>query len=144
MRVSEAMSSDVQLVQPDQTIQEAAGMMEKANAGVIPVGEGDQLTGMLSDRDISVRAVAQGMGPDTPVREVMSYGVKYCFEDQDTEEVARNMGDQQLRRLLVVNRDKRLVGILSLGDLAMAEGPKTAGATVAEISEGGEASLRAS
>jgi CBS domain-containing protein len=94
---------------------------------------------MITDRDIAVRAVAQGKGPDTPVREVMTTDVKYCFDDEDTDQVARNMGDQQIRRLPVVNRDRRLVGILSLGDLAVMQGGQPAGEALTDISRpGGE------
>jgi CBS domain-containing protein len=113
--------------------------MSDVDAGVLPVGENDRLVGMITDRDIAVRAVAQGKGPDTPVREVMTADVKYCFEDEATDQVARNMGDQQVRRLPVVNRDKRLVGILSLGDLAVMQGGQPAGEALTDISRpGGE------
>jgi CBS domain-containing protein len=133
------MTRDVRLATPDQTIQDAAKMMSDVDAGVLPVGENDRLVGMITDRDIAVRAVAQGKGPDTPVREVMTADVKYCFEDEDTDQVARNMGDQQVRRLPVVNRDKRLVGILSLGDLAVMQGGQPAGEALTDISRpGGE------
>ncbi|WP_134495924.1 CBS domain-containing protein [Microvirga pakistanensis] len=139
MRVSEAMTRDVRVARPDQTIQDAAKMMSDVDAGVLPVGENDQLVGMITDRDIAIRGIAQGKGPDTPVREVMTADVKYCFEDEDTDQVARNMADQQVRRLPVVNRDKRLVGILSLGDLAVMQGGRPAGEALAGISEpGGE------
>ncbi len=139
MRVSEAMTRDVRVARPDQTIQDAAKMMSDVDAGVLPVGENDQLVGMITDRDIAVRRVAQDKGPDTPVREVMTVDVKYCFEDEDTDEVVRNMTDQQVRRLPVVNRDKRLVGILSLGDLAVMQGGRPAGEALAGISQpGGE------
>jgi CBS domain-containing protein len=113
------MTRDVQVATPEQSIREAALLMARIDAGTVPVGKDNRLVGMLTDRDITVRAVARGLGPDTPVREVMSADVKYCYEDQAVEEVARNMADIQVRRLPVVNRDKRLVGILSLGDLAV-------------------------
>jgi CBS domain-containing protein len=92
---------------------------------------------MITDRDIAVRAVAEGKGPDTPVREVMTEDVKYCFEDDDTADVARNMADIQVRRLPVLTRDKRLVGIISLGDMAVTEGASQAGEAVAGISQPG-------
>jgi CBS domain-containing protein len=139
MRVSEALTRDVRVARPDQSIQDAAKMMSAVDAGVLPVGENDQLVGMITDRDIAIRGIAQGKGPDTPVREVMTADVKYCFEDEDTDQVARNMADQQVRRLPVVNRDKRLVGILSLGDLAVMQGGQPAGEALAGISQpGGE------
>jgi CBS domain-containing protein len=131
------MTRDVRIASPNQTIQDAAKMMSDVDAGVLPVGENDRLVGMITDRDIAVRAVAKGMKPDTPVRDVMTSEVRYCFEDEDTEQVARNMGDQQVRRLPVVNRDKRLVGILSLGDLAVMQGSRPAGDALAEISQPG-------
>ena len=118
MKVREAMTKDVRLASPDQTIREAAQAMLDIDAGVLPVGENDKLLGMITDRDIAVRGVATGKGPDASVRDVMTSEVKYCFDDQEVEEVTRNMGDLQVRRLPVVNREKRLVGILSLGDIA--------------------------
>ena len=113
MKVSDAMTRDVRVANPNQTIQDAAKMMSDVDSGVLPVGENDRLVGMITDRDIAVRAVAQGKGPQTLVREVMTDHVHYCFDDEDTDEVTRKMADRQVRRLPVVNRDKRLVGILS-------------------------------
>ena len=116
------MTRDVRLASPDQTIGEAAMIMAEIDAGALPVGDGDRLVGMLTDRDIAVRAVAQGMGPHTQVRDVMSSDIKYCFNDDDVDEVIDNMGDIKVRRLVVLDRDKRMVGIISLGDLAK-DGP---------------------
>jgi CBS domain-containing protein len=118
MRVSEAMSRDVQIVNPDQTLQQAAAKMCELDVGALPVGENDRLVGMITDRDIAVRAVAENKSPASKVRAVMTQDVKFCYDDEDVDHVARNMGDQQVRRLPVVNRAKRLVGILALGDLA--------------------------
>src|ERR687894_543976 len=101
MRVSEAMTRDVRLTRPNQTIQDAAKIMAEIDAGIVPVSEGDRLVGMITDRDIAIRAVAEGKGPQTPVREVMTQEVKYCFEDDDTEDVAHNMVEIQVRRLPV-------------------------------------------
>jgi CBS domain-containing protein len=137
MRVSEAMTRDVRVANPGQSIRDAARMMAEIDAGAMPVGENDRLVGMITDRDIAIRAVAQGKGPDTPVREVMSSEVKYCFEDEDLEHVAKNMGDIQVRRLPVVNRDKRLVGIVALGDIARKEDAETTGQTTAGVSRPG-------
>ena len=134
MKVSEAMSRDVQLARPDQPICDAAKAMAAIDAGALPVAENDRLVGMITDRDIAVRAVAERKGPDTPVRDVMSADIKYCFEDEDLEHVAKNMADLQVRRLPVVNREKRLVGIVALGDVAMAEGKKVAGKAVKGVS----------
>jgi CBS domain-containing protein len=122
MRVSEAMTREVRVATPGQSIRDVAKMMGELDAGAMPVGENDRLIGMITDRDIALRAVAQGKGPDTPVRDVMSTEqVLYCYDDEDLDHVAKNMGDEQVRRLPVVNREKRLVGIVSLGDLATRE-----------------------
>lgn len=118
MKVSEAMTRDVRLVRPEQTLRSAARLMAEMDIGALPVQENDRLVGMITDRDIAVRGIAQGLGPDSQVSEVMTLDLKYCFEDQTIEEVTRNMANIQVRRLPVVSRDKRLVGILSLGDVA--------------------------
>lgn len=122
MRVDEAMTRDVRITNPDETIQEAARLMARLDAGILPVADHDRLIGMVTDRDIAIRAIAAGKGPDAKVRDVMTLDVKYCFDDQDVDEVTRNMGDIQVRRLPVLDREKRLVGILSLGDIAMSSG----------------------
>src|SRR3954471_3114351 len=114
MRVSEAMTRELRVANPDQSIREVAKIMAEIDAGVLPVGDNDRLVGMITDRDIAVRAVARGLPPSTKVREVMSREVMYCFDDEDVDEVAHNMADIQVRRLPVLNRDKRLIGIISL------------------------------
>jgi CBS domain-containing protein len=122
MKVSDAMTRDVRVASPGESIRAAAQTMAEIDAGVLPVGENDRLVGMITDRDIALRAVAEGRSPDTPVRDVMSAdSVCYCFEDQEISDVAANMADIKVRRLPVVNRDKRLVGILSLGDISQAD-----------------------
>jgi len=137
MQVNEAMSSDVKIASPDQSIRDAAKMMAELDAGVLPVGENDKLVGMITDRDIAIRAVAAGKPPTTKVREVMSSEVKYCFEDDDLDDVAENMADIKVRRLPVLNREKRLVGIVSLGDIALFDGAGSAGSALCVISEPG-------
>ena len=137
MRVSEAMTREVRIATPGQSIRDVAKMMADIDAGAVPVGENDRLVGMITDRDIAIRAVAAGKGPDTPVREVMSSDIKYCYEDEDLEHVAENMGDLQVRRLPVVNREKRLVGIVALGDIARHEDHHTTGETTADVSKPG-------
>jgi CBS domain-containing protein len=137
MRVAEAMTRDVRIASPDQSISDAASLMAQCDAGAIPVGENDRLVGMITDRDIAVRAVAAGKGPSTKVRDVMSQEVKYCFDDEDLQHVAQNMAEIRVRRLPVVNRDKRLVGILSLGDIALTEGKKVAGEAISGVSQHG-------
>jgi CBS domain-containing protein len=139
MKVSEAMTGNVLLVDPNQTIGQAARLMADHDIGALPVGEDDRLVGMVTDRDIAVRAVAEGRGPDTKVADVMSREVMYCFDDDDLDKVASNMGRIQVRRLPVVNRDKRLVGIVSVGDLAAHENSKQTGKAVAGISTPGGA-----
>ena len=136
MRVSEAMTREVRIANPGQSIRDVAKIMADIDAGAVPVGENDRLVGMITDRDIAIRAVAEGKGPDTPVREVMTTEVKYVFDDDDLEHVAKNMGDIQVRRLPVVNRDKRLVGIVSLGDLALKD-ERAAGKAVKGVSQHG-------
>jgi CBS domain-containing protein len=139
MKVSEAMTPDVRVASPEETIQQAARTMASLDAGALPVGEKDHLIGMITDRDIAIRGIAQGKGPDAKVREVMTGEVKYCFDDQDVEEVTRNMADIQVRRLPVLDRSKRLVGILSLGDVAVSRDAKRAGEALRGISRpGGE------
>jgi CBS domain-containing protein len=139
MLVREAMTDDVCVVTPDQSISEAARLMAENDIGALPVGENDRLVGMITDRDIAVRAVAERKPPDTKVRDVMSSEVLYCFEDETLEQVARNMGDMKVRRLPVLDRDKRLVGIVSVSDVARTEDQVTVGNAVAEISEPGGA-----
>lgn len=139
MKVRDAMSTDIALVNPDETIQEAARAMATRDVGALPVGDNDRLVGMVTDRDIAVRAVARGLPPDTKVREVMSSEIRYCFDDQDLDDIAANMGHIQVRRLPVVNRDKRLVGIVSISDVAACENEKKTGRAVAGISTPGGA-----
>jgi CBS domain-containing protein len=139
MRVSEAMTRDVYVANPDETIQQAAIAMAGLDAGVLPVGDDDRLIGMITDRDIAIRAVAGGKGPDARVRDVMTTDVKYCFDDQEIEDVTLNMGEIQVRRMPVVDRHKRLVGILSLGDVAVIDGDGVAGEALSLVSRpGGE------
>ena len=118
MKVSQVMTTDVATVRPDQTAREAASFMLSSDAGSIPVTDGDKLIGMITDRDIAVRGVAQGHGPDTPVRDLMSDGLICARDDDDVEEVAMRMADAQVRRLPVIDREDRLCGIVSLGDLS--------------------------
>jgi CBS domain-containing protein len=133
------MTRDVYIANSEETIQQAAIAMAGIDAGALPVANNDRLIGMITDRDIAVRGVAEGKSPNTPVRDVMTTDVKYCFDDQDIEDVTLNMGDIQVRRLPVVDRDKRLVGILSLGDVAVVDGNGSAGEALSRLSRpGGE------
>ena len=133
MKIRDVMTKDVHLARPADTIQDVASRMAKGDFGFVPVADGDQLIGTITDRDIVVRAVAGGLGPDTPVREVMSTEVKYCFDDEDIDAAARNMAQQQVRRLPVLDRDKRLVGIVSLADLVAAGQTEKAGEALGGI-----------
>ena len=120
MNVREVMTPCVVIASPDDTLQRAAEMMIDIDAGVLPVGENDRLVGILTDRDITIRAVATDKVPsECKVRDVMSQEVKYIYDDESTDDAARSMANLQMRRLPVLNREKRLVGILSLGDLAL-------------------------
>ena len=119
MKVSEVMTRQVAVAAPDDTLQKAAGRMAELDTGVLPVGEGDRLVGMVTDRDLAVRVAAEGRDPArTKVREVMTPEVHYVFEDEDLRHVAATMAEQQVRRLPVMNRNKRLVGVVSLSDIA--------------------------
>lgn len=121
MKVSELMTHEARVVRPDQPIREAAMFMLREDAGSMPVCDGDHLIGMLTDRDIAVRAVAEGRGPETPVRDVMTEEVVFCWADDEVENVAAKMADSKVRRVPVVAREgHRLVGIVSLGDISQA------------------------
>ena len=126
MKVSEVMTRDVATVRPDQPVQDAASFMLRADAGSIPVVEGERLLGMITDRDIAERGVAKGYGPDTPVRDLMTNDIVCARIDEDVEEVANKMSEAQVRRLPVVDEQERLCGIVSLGDLARDADPDTA------------------
>ena len=138
MKVSDVMSTDVETVRPDQMVREAARFMLQADAGSIPVTEGNRLVGMITDRDIAVRGVALGYGPETPVSELMTSGVVSAQADELIEEAARKMGEAQVRRLPVIDHDQRLVGIVSLGDLARETDEETAGQALEGVSAEGE------
>jgi CBS domain-containing protein len=138
MLVKDVMTSPVECAFPDTTLREAAQKMKKLDVGTLPIcGQDDRLAGIITDRDITIRAVADGLDPSTAkVGENMSPGIIYCFEDQDVSDAAHMMEQNQVRRLVVLNRDKRMVGIVSLGDLAVDCGDEEmAGHTLEAISE---------
>jgi len=138
MQASEIMPHNVECIHPDASVRDAARRMKALDVGALPIcGDDDRLAGILSDRDITIRVVAAGSDPQTTkVREAMTPGVVYCFDDQDVIEAAELMEDKQVRRLVVLNRAKRLVGIVSLGDLAVRSGDEQlAGETIEAISE---------
>ena len=136
MKVKDCMTKDVKLMSPNQSICDAAKVMAECDAGALPVGENDRLVGMITDRDIAIRAVAENKSPETPVSEVMSREILYCFEDESIDHVAENMGEQQIRRLPVLSREKRLVGIVSLGDMVQTEA-RTANKAVKGVTKPG-------
>jgi CBS domain-containing protein len=137
MKVSEVMTRDIQTVRPDQSAREAAGFMLQADAGAIPVTDGDRLMGMITDRDIAVRGVAHGHGPDTPVRELMTNDVITARMDDDTDDVAVRMSEAQVRRLPVIDEQDKLCGIVSLADLTQKADDSAAEQALEGISEPG-------
>lgn len=137
MKVADAMTSEVQLCTPDDTLRDAAQAMAALGVGLLPVTDNDRLVGMISDRDIAIRGVGMGRGPDGKVGDVMTAEVKYCYEDQDLDEVSAVMGDIQVRRLPVLNRNKRLVGIVALGDIALMQISSRTGVALSGISRPG-------
>jgi CBS domain-containing protein len=131
--VADVMTRDAVTIAPSDTMQRAAKMMDDLNVGALPVCDGTKLVGMLTDRDIVVRGISAGMGVDTPVESMLSAPAKWCFDDDDVAEIQEMMAREQIRRLAVVDREKHLVGIIALGDLATnADGQISS--TVAEVS----------
>ena len=135
-QLKDLMSRDVKVIGPDETIREAARTMRDGDFGMLPVGENDRMIGAISDRDIAIRAVAKGRSPDTKVREIMSASLYWAYDDETVEHAAKIMSEHQVRRLPVVNREKRLVGIVALGDFAVDSSEiRPAAAALAKISE---------
>src|SRR5919201_2211202 len=123
MQLRELMTQEVEIICPDATLQEAAQRMRASNIGAVPVCEGNQIVGILTERDLMVQATAEGRDPKTTrVREVMTPELITCFEDQESTEAMRLMHQRRLRHLAVLSRDQRLVGIISLRDLEMPSG----------------------
>jgi CBS domain-containing protein len=132
MKISECMTTDVRIISPDDSIQSAAWIMGEIDAGILPVTEDERLIGFVTDRDIAVRGVANGATCDTPVRDVMTREVLYCYQDDAAADVLDTMADLQLRRMPVLDRDKRLVGIVSISDIAVDEA-REAGKALGDI-----------
>jgi CBS domain-containing protein len=139
MQVKELMTPDVEIASPDDSIQTAAKMMADLDVGVLPVGENDRLVGMVTDRDIAVRGIAAGRDGQAKIRDVMTKEIRYCFEDEDSQAVAQKMAEWQVRRLPILNRDKRLIGIVSLGDLAIGDRGEAPHEALRGVSEGAHA-----
>ena len=135
MRIGEIMSRDVEVARPQDSIQDVARRMKEIDAGAIPVCDGERLKGMVTDRDIVLRVVSEGRSFDTSAADVMTAEVEYCYEDDDIAEAADKMAELQVRRLPVLDRNQRLVGIVSLGDIAQQGKDKTTGQALEEISE---------
>ncbi len=140
MQLREVMTRNPEVVPPTATLEEAARKMDQLDVGPLPVCEGDRLIGLVTDRDITVRATSAGKDPrSTPIAEAMSKDLVYCFEDQDVRDAARIMEDQQIRRVPVLNREHRLVGIVSLGDLATTgRDDRMTGEVLERVSEPGQ------
>ena len=137
MKVRELMTRDVQTVRPDQAVQQAASFMLSADAGSIPVTDGNRLIGMITDRDIAVRGIAKGFGPDTLVRELMTSECVCARDDDDIADAATKMSEAQVRRLPVIDERQQLCGIVSLGDLSREAGNDTAGQALEGVSQPG-------
>lgn len=135
MRINEIMSRDVEVARPQDTIQDVARKMRDIDTGAIPVCDGDKVRGVVTDRDIVIRAVCEARSFETPVTDVMTADVEYCYEDDDIMAAADKMAELQVRRLIVLDHDQRLVGIVSLGDIAQQGKDKTTGQALEEISE---------
>ena len=134
--IREVMSSDVEVINPNDTLRDAAEKMRSLNVGPLPVCDGQRILGMITDRDIVVRAIALGRDPNTTqVADAMSSGIEYCFDDDNTDGVLRRMKEKQIRRMIVVDRNKKLVGIVSLGDLSGEVSEAKVGEALEGISE---------
>jgi CBS domain-containing protein len=134
MRVAEVMTGSVAVVRPKDSVRHAAQRMDELNIGSLPVCDGKRLVGVITDRDITVRVTAAGLDPeDIEVVNAMSQDVRWCWADDDVEEVSEMMGEAQIRRIPVINADKMLVGVVSLGDLSTKHAPGAA-ETLEEVS----------
>lgn len=138
MKVSECMTRDVKVAAPGDSLRTAAIAMAEHDTGFLPIGENDRLLGVITDRDIAIRAVGTGASPDSSVEQAMSSDVRYCYDDDDVDAVLKTMGEQQIRRMPVVDRDKRLVGVISLGDAATDATATKAGQALSDISRKSE------
>lgn len=136
-QIKDVMTPNFKFMAPDSPISQVAQQMRDIDSGFMPLAENDKMVGMITDRDITIRAIAEGKDPaNTPAREIMTAKTYYCYDDQDIEEVCNNMGEIQVRRLPVVNRDKRLVGVVSMGDLAQSASRPNIGQTQQQITAG--------
>ncbi len=133
-KIKDVMSPNFKFMAPDSPVAQVAQQMRDMDCGFMPLAENDKMIGMITDRDITIRAVAEGKNPaEVKARDIMTAKTYYCYDDQDVEEVCNNLGEIQVRRLPVVNRDKRLVGIVSMGDLAQSASRPNVGQTEQQI-----------
>lgn len=144
MKISDVMSRDIEIASPTDSIRSVAQKMASNDVGAVPVCDGRRIQGMVTDRDITIRAVAQGLSPDSPISQVMTGNLEYVMASDDLDRAADKMADHQIRRLPVVDENKDLVGIISLGDLAQEHKAKIIGRTLEEISERGGSTTRTS
>ncbi|MEW5895931.1 MAG: CBS domain-containing protein [Candidatus Omnitrophota bacterium] len=136
MKINEIMTKGVEVISSDATIKQAADRMRVLNVGALPVRSNGTLIGILTDRDITVRAIAEGRNPEsTPVNEIMSREIQWCYDDQDVQEASRLMKEKQIRRLLIKDRNEQISGIVSLGDISTHAPSELTGETTKEISE---------
>ena len=135
MKISECMTAQPHIMAPEQSIQEAARVMEEMNIGFLPVGQDNQLVGVVTDRDIAVRGIGRGVDGATQVQQVMSKDVRHCFEDDNVDAVLSNMGQLQMRRMPVLNRDNQVTGVVSLGDLSQVGQEASTADALSEISK---------
>ena len=142
MKVKDAMTTEVEIARPVDTIQQVARKMSELDTGVMPVCDGTRVQGIITDRDIAIRVVAEGGDINAPVSQYMTEDVEYAYESDDLDKVAKRMGDLQIRRMIVVDSNKDLAGIISLGDLAREGKAKTIGNVLEDISEPGDQPAR--
>ncbi len=143
MKVAKIMTAEIYLVGPEDSLMDVAQLMAREDIGFLPVGDGTRLIGTVTDRDIVTRGVAVGMTGNNRVRDVMTPEVEYCFSDEEIDRVIENMGDWKVRRLPVVNREKQLVGVISLADAALKHDPEAVGSALTGVVEPGGAHSRA-
>lgn len=135
-KIREVMTRDVEIINPNDTVRDAAEKMRSLNVGPLPVCDGQRILGMITDRDIVVRAIALGKDPNsTQVSDVMTSGIQYCFDDEDSDNILDRMKEKQIRRMIVVDRNKKLVGIIALGDLSGEVSERKVGEALEGISE---------
>ena len=138
MKIRDVMTRDVEVARPSDSIQQVARRMSELDTGFMPVCDGRKVQGVITDRDIVIRVVAEGGDPTAPVGQYMTEQVEYAHEDDAFDKVADRMGDDQIRRMIVVDDNRDLVGVVSLGDLAREGKAKTVGRALGEISDPGD------